>query len=89
MHSCCLASLGTESSIGGPACKRRRVCGTALCLQQGEGIFCAPQHLSWRLVTLVDWPATQMPGLSASQPFTVPALRLAFSPTSSSTLLEQ
>lgn len=49
----------------------------------------AAQHLSWRLVTLVDWPATQMPGLSASQPFTVPTLRLAFRPTSSSTLLRQ
>lgn len=49
----------------------------------------AVQHLSWRLVTLVDWPATQMPELSDSQPFTVPALRFAFRPTSSSTLLGQ
>jgi hypothetical protein len=46
-------------------------------------------HLSWRLVTLVERPATQMPGLSDSQPLTVPLLRLGFRPTSSSTLLQQ
>jgi hypothetical protein len=47
----------------------------------------AARHLSWRLVTLAEGPATQMPGLSDSQPLTV--LRLGFRPTSSSTLLQQ